>query len=173
MCAVGFSGGATAATVPDQEVGEKGPVRFRHNFDQGLLHFHGILMAGQAQAAGEAAHVGIHDNSFGQVEGVPENHIGSLSPDARQLVKFLHCFGDTAPVLLKQAASAALDGFCLGPKEAGGANNGLQLGQGDFGVVPCGAASGKKGGSHFVNPFIRALGRKNGGHQQFQSVTVM
>lgn len=104
-----FSGGAAATAVPDEEMGKEGPVRLRHDFDQGLFHFHGIVLTGQAHAAGEPPDMGVHDDALSQVEGVAENHVGGLSSHARQLVEVFHGLRDLPAVVLDQGGGTTAD----------------------------------------------------------------
>jgi hypothetical protein len=80
--AVRFAGGAAAAAMPDEEMGEEGPDRFGNDFDEGLLHLDGIVLAGEAHPAGESTHMGVHDDALGEVEGVAEDHVGGFSSHA-------------------------------------------------------------------------------------------
>ena len=89
MGAVGFSGGAAAATVPDEEMGKEGPILPGHDFDQGLLHFDGVVLTGQAHPAGKATDMGVDDDAFGEVEGVAEDDVGGFPAHAGELVEIL------------------------------------------------------------------------------------
>ena len=84
--ALGFAGGTAAATVPDEEMGKEGPILAGNDFDQGLLHFDGVVLPGQSHAAGEATNMGVHHDAFGQIESVTENHISGLSAHPGQFV---------------------------------------------------------------------------------------
>ena len=75
MGAVGLAGGTAAATVPDQEMGKEGPILVGHDFDQGLLHFDGVVLPGQSHAAGETTDMGVHHDAFGQIESVTQNPV--------------------------------------------------------------------------------------------------
>ena len=66
--------------MPDEEMGKEGPIHPGHDFDQGLLDFDGIVLAGETQPAGETADMGVDDNAFGEVEGVAEDDVGGFSP---------------------------------------------------------------------------------------------
>ena len=173
MGAVRFPGGTAAATVPDQQMGKEGPFLLGNDFDQGLLHFHGIRLACEAHAARQTAHMGIDHDSFRQVEGVAENHVGGFASDAGEFVEMFHCFGHLSAVVSDQAGGTAADRFGLGSKKAGGADEPFQLTGRNFGKVSSGAAAGKKGRSDLVDPFVGALGRKDGGDKKLERVGVV
>ena len=80
MGAVGFASGTATAAMPDQEMGKEGPILAGNDFDQGLLHFYGVVLTGQAHPAGEPTDMGVHHDAFGQMESVAEDHVGGFSP---------------------------------------------------------------------------------------------
>ena len=169
--AVGLAGGAAAAAVPDEEMGEEGPVLFGDDFDQGLLDFDGIVLAGETQPAGETADMGVDHDALGKVEGIAEDYVGGFPAHAGKLVEMFHGLRDLSAVILDQAGGTTADGFGLGAEEAGRANEAFQFGRGDFGkVFGCSAALKKRRGD-LVDPFIRALGGEDGGDEELEVVS--
>ena len=86
------------------------------------------------------------------------------------MVKVFHGSGNFAAVVLDQGGGAAADGFGLGAEEAGGADEVLQHGQGNFGKVPGRPAAGKEGGGDLIDPCIGALGGEDGGDEELERV---
>src|SRR5262249_35294196 len=74
---------AHLAAVRLDEMTEVGPLRTRHYVRQLRLHVVGIVGLRQAQALGDAEHVRVHRDA-GHAEGVTQNDVGRLAPDARQ-----------------------------------------------------------------------------------------
>lgn len=173
MGAVGFAGGAAAATVPDQEMGKDGPILPGHDFDQGLLHFYGVVLTGQSHAAGKATDMGVHDDAFGQIESVTENHIRGLSAHPGQFVQVLHGPRNLTAVVFHQSSGTTTDGLGFGAEEAGRADQALEFRGWDFRKVLGRPAADKEGGGDFVDPFVGALGGKDRGHQELKRVGVV
>jgi len=171
--AVGFAGGTSAASVPNKEVRKKGPVLLRNEFHERLLHFHGIVLAGEAHPAGETAHMGVDHNPLGQVKSIAENHIGGFASHAGKLMEMFHRPRNFAPVIFDQGGGTAADRSGLRAKKTRGADQILKICSGKFGEVTGGVAAGKKCGSDLVDPFIRALGGKNGGDEELERVGVV
>ena len=173
MEAVGFSGGTAAATVPDQQVGKQGPLFFGNNFHQGLLDFHGVVLAGETHPAGETAHMGVDHNPLGQVKSVAEDHIGGFASHAGKLMEMFHRPRNFAPVIFDQGGGTAADRSGLGTKKTRGADQILKICSGNFGKVTGGVAAGEKSRGDLVDPLIGALRGKNGGDQELKGVGVL
>ena len=159
--------------MPDQEMGKEGPILAGNDFDQGLLHFYGVVLTGQSHAAGKATDMGVHDDAFGQIESVTENHIRGLSTHSGQLVKLFHRLGHLTAVVLDQSSGTTANRLGLGAEEAGRADQALEFRGGDFRKVLGRPAAGKEGGGDFVDPFVGALGGKDRGHQELKRVGVV
>ena len=127
--------------MPDEEMGEEGPVLLGDDFHECLFDFDGIVLPGQSHPAGKTTDVGIDDDAFGEVEGVAEDDIGGLSAHSGQLVQVLHGLRHLSAVIPDQSRGATADGFGLGAEEAGGADQAFQLGGGNFGKVLRGTAT--------------------------------
>lgn len=164
--AVGFAGGAAAAAVPDQEMGKEGPVRLGYDFHQRLFHLHGVMLAGQSHPAAQTAHVGVHDDALGQVEGVAQNHVGGFSAHAREFVEMFHGTRHFTIVVFNQGSGTATDRFGLGAEKSCGADQALQLSCRDLSEVMSRSAAGKEGGSDFIDPLVGALGGENCGDEK-------
>ena len=173
MGAVGFTGGAAAPTVPDEEMGKEGPVVLGNDFYKCFLHLHGVVLAGQAHPAGKPAHMGVDDDALGQIEGITKDHVRCFPADTGKLVEMFHGFWNFTAMVFDQAGGTATDGFGLGAKKPGGADETLQFRIGDFGKVVGRPASGKEGRGNLVDPLIGALGGEDRGDKQLQRVGVM
>ena len=171
--AVGLAGGAAAAAVPDEEMGKEGPVLLGDDFHECLLHFDGIVLAGETQPAGETTDMGVHHDAFGKVEGIAEDDVGGFPAHAGELVEMFHGPRNLAAVIFDQGGGAAADGFGLGAEESGGADEAFELGGRDFGkMLSCGAAL-EKGGRDFIDPVIRALGGEDRGNEELEGILVV
>ena len=131
MDTVGFSCGATFAPVPDHKVGEEGPVFLRHNLDEGRLNFYGIILAGKAHPSGKTADMGVDNDAFRKIEGVPQNHISCLATYTGQPVQLLHRVGNFALVVGHQGGSTTANGTGLGPVKSGGSDDSFEFGLGN------------------------------------------
>ena len=171
--AVGLAGGAAAAAVPDEEMGKEGPVLLGDDFDECLLDFDGIVLAGETQPAGEAADMGVDDDALGEVEGIAEDDVGGLSAHAGELVEMFHGPRNFAAVVFDQGGGAAADGFGLGAEESGGADEAFELGGRDFSKMLGRGAALEKGGCDFVDPVIRALGGEDRGDEELEGILVV
>ena len=159
--------------MPDEEMGKKGPVLLGDDFNECLLDFDGIVLAGETQPAGETADMGVDDDAFGEVESVTENHISGLSAHAGELVEMFHGPRNLAAVILDQGGGAAADRFGLGAEESGGADEAFELGGRDLSKMLGRGAALEKGGCDFVDPVIRALGREDGGDEELEGILVV
>ena len=118
--------------MPDEEMGEKGPVLFGDDFNECLLDFDGIVLAGETQPAGETADMGVDHDALGKVEGIAEDYVGGFPAHAGKLVEMFHGLRDLSAVILDQAGGTTADGFGLGAEEAGRADEAFELGGRDF-----------------------------------------
>ena len=173
MNTVRLAGRAATATVPNEEMGKEGPILAGHDFDQGLLYFDGIVLAGEGHSAAEPAHMGIDHDSLGQMKGVAQDNIGRFPAYPGQFVEMLHGSGNLPAVIPGQGRRATADGLGLGTKKSGCADQALQLGSGDFGEVPGGVAAGEQGRGDLVDPLVGALGGQDGGHEELEGVGVV
>ena len=159
--------------MPDHEVGKKGPVLSEHQLHQSRFDLNRIVQPGETHAAGETAHVGVDDDSLGQIEGVAQNHIGGFTADSRKFVEMFHRLRNLAPVILDQGSGTAANRFGFGAVKAGGAYDRFKFSRGNFRKIPGCFASLEKGRGHLVDPRIGALGGKNGRDEELQWVGVV
>ena len=75
---------ADAATMIDQEVRQESPLVLRNNFHQIALDLVRVLLRSQAQELREARHVRVDDDAW-NAKSVPEDDVGGLAANARQL----------------------------------------------------------------------------------------
>src|SRR5690349_4657796 len=66
--AIGIPRVTAAAAMPDQPMAEHGPLFLRDKFHELRLDLLGLGLLGEAQAVGEARHVGVHDDADVHVE---------------------------------------------------------------------------------------------------------
>jgi len=113
--------------MEDERVGCPRPARFRHGARQLLLDQHRIVAFRDPDAVRHAQHVAV-DRQPWNAERVPQDHVGGLASDARQLDERVHRRGHVAAVLLHERLRHADQGLCLGAVEAGGVNQRLEVG---------------------------------------------
>src|SRR5262245_46658101 len=77
--AIGASGVADAAAVPDELVAELGPFLARDLLHQIALDLHRISLAREAQALREARDVRVDHHAVVDAEGGAEHHVGGLA----------------------------------------------------------------------------------------------
>lgn len=173
MGAIGVACVAAAATVEDELMAELGPVVLRDEFHEVLLDLFGIGFAREAEAVGEAAYVGVHDDADVDVEGVAEDDVGGLAADPVEGGEFLHCFGDIAAVVVDEFAAGGLDVLRLRAVEADAANVFSEFGGAGVRVIGSGLVFLEEFFGDDVHLFIGALGGKDGGDEEFQRVGVV
>lgn len=171
--AIGLTGGATAAAVPDEPVTEEGPVFAGHLGEEVLFDLFGLGAGGQAETEREARHVGVNDDTFVEVEGIAEDDVGGFASDAVELDEVLHGVGDLAVVTFDEFLAGALDVFGLMTKEAESADVLFELGQAGGGVVGGGTVFVEEERCDQVDLFVVGLRGQDGGDEKFERVGVM
>lgn len=63
----------------DEFVGELYPVVFGDDAHEVLFDLFGVGRFGKAEAVGDAQHVGVDDDAFGDVEGYSKDHVGGFA----------------------------------------------------------------------------------------------
>ena len=84
--AIRLARGAAAAAMPDEPVAPQGPIVLRHQFHQFLLDFDGVGALHQTEPVAEPRDVRVHHHANVDVEGVAEDNIRRLAPDAGERV---------------------------------------------------------------------------------------
>src|SRR5919112_5409069 len=126
--AVGLAGLTDAAAVEDEEVREEGTLSFWHHREEVLLYLLRVLLRGEAEPARDAPDMGVDDDALIHAEGVAEDHVGCLAPDAGEGDEPGHGAGHLPGVLLDEGASHAPQGASLVAVEAARADVLLELG---------------------------------------------
>jgi hypothetical protein len=170
--AVGFAGGAPAAAVEDEPVGEVGPGGAGEELDEVFLDADGVGEFGEGEALGETADMGVDDDAFVFIEGVSEDDIGGFASDTGKDGEGFEGVGDFAAVLGEEFGGHGADVFRLVAEEAGGADEGFEFVLGNGGVVGGGAAALKERGGDDVHALVGALGAEHRGDEEFQRVGV-
>lgn len=149
----------------DEEMTEVVPVRRREEGTEVSFDDHRILRASQSEAAGEAGNVGIDDHT-GDAEGVTEDDIGGLTPDAGEGGKGRKFGRNHTSMFGNQCGGTGHEVFGLVVKKPGGADQRFDR------AHICGSKSGRcrialeEGGGDLIDPDIRALRRQDGRYQQ-------
>ncbi len=109
--------------------------------------------------------MGIHRHPLEDAEGVGQNDIGGFAGDSWQGEQVFHALGDLAVKVSDDFVARALNVFGFVAIEAGGVDQGFEMGaiapgQGDR--IRIGR---KQGRGDKINPLIGALGRQNRRHQ--------
>jgi len=117
--------------------------------------------------------VRVHDDADVLIEGVAQDDVGGFAADATKIGEFFHRCGNFAGVFFDNVGGGFAEGFGFVSEKAGGLDDGLDvllrgLGQGGGGGIFF-----EEDRSNHIDTHISALGRKNGGHQQFKGVFVM
>lgn len=163
--------GTHPATVPYESMRSECPVRLRQERHQIGLDLGGIALAGEVEPSRKALHVGVYrDRRF--PEPSPENDVGRLSAHAGKLYQVGHPVGHLAGVTLDQGLPHADQCLGLVLIKAGGADVLLEGGKARCGVIGSSPVLGEQPRCHLIDPFVRALGGKDGGYQKFQGVSV-
>ena len=132
--------------------------------------FFGGTVFGESQTAGKPLHMRVNDNAFGRAECVPEDDVGRFASDAWQFGERLEGAGHLAGVEFQKSHCALFEVACLRPEKPGRLYQRLEFLLGDGGVVLSIAAADKEAAGDLVDTHVGALGRKDGGHQQFERV---
>lgn len=171
--AFGTTGLADTAAVMDQLVGEKNPAVLWNHAHQVLLDFLGIGIFCQIEPLGKALNMRVNDDAGSDAIGGAENDVGGLTGNAREFENFVHRSRNFAMELVDQHLAAADDRFCLVAEETGAANILLELRGIGVGEMLRRRIFLEEAGSDLIDAGIGALGRKNGGDKQLESIVVM
>lgn len=171
--AVGFAGGAAAASVPDEPVAGHGPVGGGEQLHQVLLDLLRSGGGGECEAFAEAGDVGVDDEADVDAVAVSEDDVGGLAADAVEGGEFIHGPGYVAAVLGDEGAAAGLDVLRLVPIEADAPDVGFELFEGRVGVVGGGAVLLKEVGGDDVDLTVCALRREDRGDEEFERIGVV
>src|SRR5690606_4054853 len=107
------------------------------------------------------------DGEAGNTEGVAQHHVGGLAAHTRQFHQVFQPVGNFSAVFVAQPLAKRDDVARLGAVEASGADDVFELLLVGRSIVGCRAVAGEQHGGHLVDPPVRALGRQDGGYQEF------
>lgn len=155
--------------MPDQGVADIGPILPWENLHEVLLDFDGVLVVarppGQVQTVGKPPDVRVDHEAFVLLEPSSEDHVGRLSSDAGQLQEFVHRVRNPAAELLGHHLSGADDVLGLVAVEARGLDQFFKFLLIGFGIILGRLVALEQRWCDHVDPDVRALGGKDGGHQ--------
>ena len=140
----------------NHDMAEGRPAPFRDYVGQIEFQLYRVTVIGQSQPPGQANDVRIAGDT-GYAEGVTQDAIGCLSPDAGQGQELFHRAGDRALVVLDNAGAGAFDIEGLIAVESRGANVRFDLLQIEFGPVGGGFVFFEQVRRDFVDLFVRTL----------------
>jgi len=147
---------ADVPAMGNHDMAEGRPPPFRDYVGQIEFQLYRVTVIGQSQPPGQANDVCIAGDA-GDAEGVAQDAIGGLSPDAGQGQKLFHRVGDRAVVMLDNASACAFDIEGLIAVESRGSDVRFDLLQIEFGPVGGGFIFFEQVRRDFVDLFVRAL----------------
>lgn len=162
-----FAGDAHLAAMVNELVREGDPVVLRDNLHQLLLDLLRRVAFGQAEAMGDAEDMRVHDNAFGFAKRNAKNDVGGLACCAGDGDELSESLRNLALEFGDDLSSRALDRFGLVAVEAGGADEGLKLGQRCFGHCCWGREALEEFRRHHVHAHVSALGGEDCRDKQF------
>ena len=112
--------------MPDHLMGKFHPALLGHQGHQVELNLDRVLLAGEPQALGDPAHVGVHYEAR-DAEGVAQDDVGRLAADPRQFYQVIQGSRHLAAELRNQDPAEGLDALGLLAVEAGGVDGLLQV----------------------------------------------
>jgi len=127
--AFGFAGDADLAAEVDELVAECDPAVLRNGAHQVLFDFGGGVGLGEGEAMGQPEDVGIDYDAFGLVEADSQDNIGGFAGGAGNGDQLGECLRDFAAKVGDDLLRGSFDGFGLVAEEAGGADEGFEIGQ--------------------------------------------
>jgi len=141
--------------------------------EQIALNFHRIDLPCETEAACEARHVGVDDDSRGDSEAGAKHDVGGLSSNPRQGGQFLDRTWHPSAVPREQRPATRLNRAGLGAKESGRANRSLQVHGVGLGERDHVRIAPKQVWCDLVDPGIRALSRQDRRDQELERVPVI
>lgn len=154
---------AALATVPDQLVRKIDPRFLGDGLHQILLDFWWVIVAGEVEAARDAAHVGIDDDAKGKSVAGAQNDVRSFARNAWKRQDVFHGLRDITFEFIDQPAACAHDRFGLIAKKTGGANILLEFARSGVGECFNGRIFLIQRGRDFVDPLVGTLRGQNCG----------
>lgn len=168
--AVRFARFASPAAVPDKEVADKAPFFTRNQDDEILFNPLGGAVFGPAEPANKPLDMGVDDHARGLLKSITENDICRLAAHSGEKREGVNGFGHLSSMIFDERSGAALNVSCFCPKKSGAFYDLFEFGSRDLRVVPCSAAAFEELSGYEIDSYIRALGREDGRHEQFQRI---
>ena len=168
------AGVADGTAVQNDTVTEiRGALR-RKNLPEGCFYFFGLFeIVHEAETVGNADAVRIHHHGTRHPVEIAEQEVRGLAADAGEFHEFFHGVGDLSVVLFQKNDSAADDVPCLGVVKTAGMDVLLDLRDIGFCEGFQRRIARKQGGSHHVDPLVRALCRKPDREEQLIVLSVL
>lgn len=143
--------------MKDQAVAQLRPFFGGEELHQVVFNFHRIGVLRQPESSAETADVGIDDHA-GDTERIAEDDVGGLAPDAGELREGFEAGGYLAMMFFHQSLGASDDVLGLVVVEAGGFDEGFEIGEVGLGHRRCIGVSLKEAGRNLIHRLIGALG---------------
>ena len=134
-----------------------------HKFLLDLLR---CVAFGKLEAARDAEDVCVDDDAFGQTVADTQNDVGGFARGAGDGDELGEGLRNLAVVVGENFAGSALNGFGFIAEEAGGLDEGFELGQSRFGHIGRGRKAAKELGRDHVDANVSTLRGKDGGDEQ-------
>ena len=160
----------THPTAFGEPVAELRPLRLRHQRHQLRLDFFRVRFRRQAEPLRQPRDVRVHDHAGVEVEGVAENDIRRLAPDAGERREFVHGARHFAAEFFHQRNAAGLDVFGLVVEKAGRLDGLLQFHPRRLRIIRRRTVFFEQFPRHQIDAFVRALRGENGGDEQLERI---
>ena len=165
----GLVSDADAAAMILHQVAKADPLSFGNDFHQIKFDLVGIRLRRQAKPLGDTHHVRIDADSL-FAEGVSQNDIRGLSPDAREAEEIFQVVGHLAAEALDELFAAIVNGFAFVTIEIDLADLPLEAGQGRVGIISRGAIGFEQLDCYLVDQIVACLGSEDQGDQELQRI---
>ena len=99
-----------SASVKDEQMGKIGPSFRNHSFIDDPFDFFGIIAFDRSQTVEQPFDMGIYGES-GDMENIPQQHIGTFPADTGELSQLLQCLRNDAVETVKDHLCGSLKIF--------------------------------------------------------------
>jgi hypothetical protein len=165
-------GAAHSTSMQNDAKTELAPLRRRQKPAQFSFDLHRVFFRRKAEATGEAANVGINGQPR-KVERHTAHHIRRFATNTGQRGEILHRPGHLAIKGVNKPGRHCFETVGLGVKKPGRTNQFLKLSLISGREIDRLRIPDEQCRSDLIDLLVRALGRKNGGHQQLKRVGVI
>src|SRR5580704_14670244 len=125
--ALGLTGDAELASVPDDLVGKEDPLVARDNAHQILLNFLWVVIGCEFEAPRDAVYMSVDNHAFGLFKPCAEHDVGCFAGNAGKGEKVFHVVGHLASEIGDDLFCGPHDRFGFVAEEAGGTDIRLKL----------------------------------------------